>query len=224
MSGGAAVFVKTPGLTPLKTRLAAGTNPAFAENWYRRAAMAVAEVLREVAGLEPYWAVAEHAEECADAWPDLPLLEQGPGELGTRMGRVHGMLVARHGCGLLLGADTPQLDPAVLREALDWLASDAPRFVIGPAHDGGFWLLGGNRQPPQSDWSAAPCGRPDTARGFRTVMARHGAWRELPTLTDVDCADDLGPMLIELDALPAPGPAQCSLSRWTRDQLRASRT
>lgn len=128
------------------------------------------------------------------------------------MGRVHGALVERHGCGFLLGADTPQLDPRVLQQAVDWLADPAPRLVMGPARDGGFWLLGANRILPGSAWTAAPCGRADTAAGFRAAMAGLGEWLELPPLTDVDVAGDLPPMLAELRALPAPLPAQRALA------------
>lgn len=219
MTGGAAIFVKTPGRSPLKTRLAARLGTAFAEAWYLRAAAAVAAVLRATPGLAGYWAVAETTGQDASAWPGLPLLEQGEGELGARMGRVHAALLERHPFALLLGADTPQIEARLLERAADWLASDAPRFVLGPARDGGFWLLGGNRQPPAGDWLATPCSTPDTARGFRSVMARHGAWLELPLLTDVDDADDLGAMLAELAALAAPLAEQQALAAWTRTEL-----
>jgi uncharacterized protein len=219
MSGGAAIFVKTPGLSPLKTRLAAGLGTPAAEAWYRLAAGAVAAVLSRVGGVRPYWAVAEPAASAGGAWPDLPLLEQGEGELGARMGRVHAALLERHDFALLLGADTPQLDPTMLVEATDWLSADEPRFVMGPARDGGFWLLGANRNPDPADWLRSPCGTRDTARGFRAAMARHGAWHCLPELTDVDEAGDLEPMLAELAALAHPLPEQARLAGWTRATL-----
>jgi uncharacterized protein len=216
MNGGAAILVKTPGLSPLKTRLAAALGRAAAEQWHRLAAEAVAAVLARVPGLTPYWAVAEPAARASGAWSGLPLLEQGDGVLGARMGRVHATLLRRHDFALLLGADTPQLDPEWLVAAAYWLADAEARLVMGPAHDGGFWLLGANRSPAPDDWLDAPCGRDDTARGFRTAMERHGAWRLLPRLTDVDEAHDLEAMLAELAALPQPLPEQVRLAEWTR--------
>ena len=216
MNGAAAIFVKTPGLSPLKTRLAAGIGPAAAEHWYRLAAEAVAEALAWVPGLTAYWAVAEPVASAAPAWPGLPLVGQGEGALGARMGRVHAALLGRHDFVLLLGADTPQLEPARLAEAAGWLASGAPRLVMGPAHDGGFWLLGANRDPAPADWLRAPCGRADTARGFRDAMAYLGDWRCLPELTDVDEAQDMDTMLAELGSLEHPLPAQLRLAAWTR--------
>lgn len=214
--GGVAIFVKTPGLSPLKTRLAAGLGRAAAEQWYRLAASAVAAAASRVPGLTAYWAVAEASPDAHAAWPGLPLLAQGEGELGARMGRVHATLLERHGFALLLGADTPQVDPARLAQAADWLAADEPRLVMGPARDGGFWLLGANRNPAPSDWLRSACGRDDTARGFRDAMARHGDWLTLPTLTDVDEATDLGPMLDELALLDRPLAEQVRLGEWTR--------
>ena len=216
MSVGAAIFVKTPGLSPLKTRLAAAIGAAAATAWYRTAAQATAAVLQDVALLTPYWAVAEEPLATGDAWPGLPLLAQGEGDLGTRMGRVHTMLVERHGAGLLLGADTPQLDAAVLAAAAAWLDHPEPRLVMGPARDGGFWLIGANRVLETGAWTAAPCGTAATAAGFRAAMAGAGAWLDLPPLTDVDEQADLAPMLAELAQLAAPLPAQRLLADASR--------
>lgn len=226
MKGGAAIFVKTPGRSPVKSRLAAGIGRADAEEWYRQAAAAVAATVKSVPGLEGYWAVAEPAGRAgqddgeAEEWTGLPRLEQGPGELGPRMGRVHAALLARHPFAVLLGADAPQLDVAVLEPATAWLAAPEPRLVMGPARDGGFWLLGTNRPVPPAAWSAAPCGRPDTAAGFRAAFAGLGEWRLLPALTDVDHAHDLVPMLAELERLASPCPEQVALGDRTRALLR----
>jgi uncharacterized protein len=219
MNGGIAILVKTPGLSPVKTRLATGLGTAAAERWHRLAAAAVAEIAGGVAGLTAYWALAEPADRAAGAWRGLPVLEQGEGELGERMGRVHAALLGRHDFALLLGADSPQLEAQHLADAAAWLDAAEPRLVMGPAGDGGFWLLGGNRNPAPADWMSSPCGRHDTARGFRIAMARHGEWRLLPVLTDVDEATDLSAMLDEMALLKHPSPAQARLAAWSRAAL-----
>lgn len=219
MNGGVAILVKTPGLSPVKTRLAAGLGTAAAERWHRLAAAAVAEIVSGIPGLTAYWAVAEPPAQAAGAWPDLPLLEQGEGELGERMGRVHAALLAQHDFALLLGADTPQLDARHLADAAAWLDAAEPRLAMGPASDGGFWLLGANRNPEPADWTSSPCGRDDTGRGFRTAMARHGQWCLLPVLTDVDEPADLAAMLAEMALLKRSSPAQARLAEWSRAAL-----
>lgn len=219
MKGGAGIFVKTPGLSPLKTRLAAGLGATAAEQWYRLAADAVAAALRQVPGLTPYWVVAESDERANAAWRGLPQLAQGEGELGARMGRAHAALLERHDFALLAGADTPQLDPDTVAAAAQWLSSDVPRLVMGPARDGGFWLIGANRNPAPADWLRAACGREDTARGFQLAMQHLGEWRLLPELTDVDELADMESMLAELESLGRPSPEQLKLAVWTRAAL-----
>ena len=217
MSGAVAIFVKTPGLSAVKTRLAAGAGVAFAEEWHERAAMVVGEVAAAAAAAESaevYWAVAEPAAVGSACWTRFPHLAQGEGGLGARMGRVHAELVRRHGHGALLGADAPQLAAADVRAALRWCADPGARQALGPARDGGFWLYAANRVTPLACWEAVAYSRPDTARAFRAAFAGHGDWLELPTLTDVDRAEDLAPMRRELDALEAPALAQRALVAW----------
>ena len=217
MSGGIAIFVKTPGFSVVKTRLAATVGTERAAECHRRAALAVADVASAAAAsanATVYWAVAEPEAIEARAWESLPNLAQGEGGLGARMGRVHADLVARHGTGLVLGADAPQLDTAALRSALAWCADPGARQVIGPARDGGFWLYGANRAVPVARWEEVAYSRPDTARRFRTVFAKEGVWRVLTTLTDVDEDADLIAMRHELARLPSPLPAQRALAAW----------
>lgn len=222
MSGALAIFVKTPGFSALKTRLAATLGAALAEAWYRRAAAAVAEVAVAAGrafGATVYWAVAEAEALAADAWPTLPNLGQGEGNLGERMGRVHAELVRRHASGLLLGADTPQLDADHLQAALRWCATTEPRQAIGPTHDGGFWLYAANRAVPSAAWEAVAYSRSDTARSLRARFADGGEWLELPVLTDVDRGDDVLRMRRELAALPRPLPAQQTLGVWMEENF-----
>jgi uncharacterized protein len=215
MSAGVAIFVRTPQRAPVKTRLAARCGPVYAEGWYRRAAAAVAAVAN-ASGLDAYWAVAETEALADEAWTSLPTLVQGDGGLGERMARVHAALVARHGAGILLGADTPQVTAALLSDAAAWLHAAPRRLVLGPAHDGGFWLFGANVAPPLAAWTSVAYSVADTGRDFRAALAAYGDWRTLPALTDVDHAADLPSVMAALDALDAPVAEQRALRDWMR--------
>jgi hypothetical protein len=84
----------------------------------------------------------------------------------------------------LVGMDTPQLSPELVRAGLGALAThDA---VFGPAADGGYWGIGLRRADPEV-FAGIPMSEPHTgaaqrlrldALGLRTAM--------LPTLLDVD--------------------------------------
>ncbi|WP_432922274.1 TIGR04282 family arsenosugar biosynthesis glycosyltransferase [Microbispora sp. CA-135349] len=89
---------------------------------------------------------------------------------------------------VLIGMDTPQVTPALLAEAGRLLHGH--EVVVGPASDGGFWLLG-QRRPDPALLAGLPMSRPDTgpllmerirAAGVRAAL--------LPELTDVDTAAD----------------------------------
>lgn len=217
MSGALAIFVRTPGESPVKTRLAAACGERYAVAWYRLAAAAVASVARAAErryGLRAYWAVTG----TPGAWPEFPILAQGQGGLGERMARVHGELVERHELGVLLGADTPQLTAALLREAVDWLRSPSPRLALGPARDGGFWLFGANRVPPVERWTAIRYSAADTGRELQQAMQDLGDWRTLETLRDADHAADLAGVQQALENLRDPTPEQRELARWMAEQ------
>ncbi len=209
-----AIFVKTPGLSPLKTRLAESTGRAWAERWYIQAARAVAEAAHDAAIGPIYWAVAESKARQHRLWQDHPVIWQGSGDLGARMASVHGALIERHASALLLGADTPQLNPQWLQQAANWLECDPARCCMGPARDGGFWTFGANRAVSVDRWQQVPYSDPTTLQRFRQVMAECGASIDLPILTDLDTESDIPALMAELKALTKPLPHQARLLDW----------
>jgi hypothetical protein len=88
-----AIFVKTPGLSPVKTRLAAAIGEKRALEFYRLAIEAVREVV-SASGLQACWAVAE---ETAD-WTGFPVIFQGEGALGTIMSTVRSFAIIPEFC------------------------------------------------------------------------------------------------------------------------------
>lgn len=218
-----AIFVKTPGHSPIKTRLAKATGAGFAEAWYRKSAEAVASIVRQLENIPAYWAVAE--PDAGAEWPDLPHLTQPEGGLGERMRDIHETLLERHAVSILIGADTPQVTRELLQDAIDRLGDpDQPACIIGPAADGGFWLVGANHRLPREAWSAPAYSRPDTRERFVEAMRKAQPslpWQELDTLTDVDTTDDLDAFISEMQALKTPTPEQRALLELTRDHTHA---
>ena len=211
-----AIFVKTPGHSPVKSRLAAGIGTDRAEQWHLQAAHTVA-ALAQHADIGPvYWAVAEGDALDDSNWSGLPVLAQNQGGLGQRMAGVHTCLVRRHGSALLLGADAPQWRPEWLQQAAEWLQHEAPRLCLGPARDGGFWTFGANRVLPDADWTAVNYSQASTGADFRRRMDHHGRWLELPRLTDLDTIDDLPALIRELERVDQPSRQQATLLAWLK--------
>jgi uncharacterized protein len=223
MTAGIAVFVKTPGLSPLKTRLAAGTDPAFALAWYERAAFAVAQTA-QVPNAQVYWAVAESAGLTASLWQHLPRLAQcqNPADdLGARMFFVMQSLLTDHNAGILLGADTPHFAPAIITDVMAWLDSPQPRQALARAHDGGFWLYGANGLAPKALWQSVIYSRANTATAFAAAFAQVGEFKAFPMAQDVDIAEDLAICLDALQQLSKPTPAQTQLQLWMRQHMQS---
>ena len=180
------VMVKEPRPGRVKTRLARGIGAIGATWWYRHQ---VARLLRRLR--DPRWrlvlAVSPDAEGCVSrVWPaDLPHIPQGPGDLGARMAR----LLALPGKVIVIGSDIPGVTRAHLARAVRRLAChDA---VIGPAPDGGYWLIGfGPRPAPPGFLQGVRWSGPHALADSRaTLRGRRVAL--VDTLQDVDTADDL---------------------------------
>jgi hypothetical protein len=224
MSCGLAIFVKTPGLSPVKTRLWPCLGQRDAEALHLMSAEAVASVAERAArdaAIAPHWAIAEDAAVGSDAWADLPHLAQGTGGLGERMARVYASLTERFGAALLVGADAPQLQPTDLADAARWLASGERRLALGRALDGGFWLFGGNVPIPHACWTRVGYSAAHTADDFVASIGERGRWGAQRALADIDTAADLAPVQDALAALDPPTAAQQRLARWLRVRLDA---
>jgi rSAM/selenodomain-associated transferase 1 len=214
-----AIFVKTPGLSPLKTRLAAGIGAERAAHFYLLAVASVAEVAAATMPiLTPYWAVAEAEALAHEMWSGFPVVSQGEGGLGDRLDHVYRTLQERHGSVLLIGADAPQITPDLLVQA----ATHARPFVLGPALDGGFWLFGGARPIDASVWRSVTYSVAQTAEQLLQALTGAGDVQFVEALRDVDREDDLEPLRAALDRLPAALDAQMALSRWVRDVTRSN--
>lgn len=223
----AAIFVKTPGYSPLKTRLAAGIGTENAEQFHFRATRCVRDVLRESIRilsqrgieLQPIWAVAEPEALGDPVWNDFPVMGQGGGELGSRLHRVYSQLIDESDGVLLLGADSPQLDVELIVSAVQELAIETPRFCLAPANDGGFSLFGGNAPIPESVWTSVPYSSQETAHCLIEQLEPFGPVERLSELIDVDTLDDLLrilPVLSQENALPS----QRELGQWIMDKTR----
>jgi glycosyltransferase A (GT-A) superfamily protein (DUF2064 family) len=130
------------------------------------------------------------------------VVPQVEGTLDRRLAAAFEAAAARDpGPVLLVGMDTPQITPELLRASLPADGEDA---TLGPADDGGFWSLG-FRQPRAVDLPALLLGVPMStgltgAKQRRRLTDAGLRLRLLPTLRDVDTVDDA-----EAVAAAAPG-------------------
>ncbi|QDU13923.1 hypothetical protein CA11_17140 [Gimesia maris] len=194
--GAIAVFVKTPGYSPLKTRLAQSVGTVQAEQFHILSAKAVAAVVHSVANqksVTPFWAVAEPEAQQDSLWNQFKTMGQGAGGLGNRLAYVQQQLFEFSQFVIFLGADTPHLPVTLLNEAVEILSVETatPQFVIGPACDGGFYLFGSQTALDPAVWLNVPYSIEDTTRVLREQIQDLGEIHLLPELIDVDTVQEL---------------------------------
>lgn len=194
-SGRALVIAKAPVPGRVKTRLGAVVGMELAADL---AAAALLDTLAACAAafeechlaLDGQLEESVRATELEAATARWSIFEQTVGELGRRLAHAH-QHVGATGTGpvVQVGMDTPQLTPAVLREAAASTRSGAA--VLGPAVDGGWWLLALADPQAARVLPAVPMSTPYTGRLTEVALTAAGLRvRAAPLLRDVDTAAD----------------------------------
>jgi rSAM/selenodomain-associated transferase 2/rSAM/selenodomain-associated transferase 1 len=129
---------------------------------------------------------------------------QGPGDLGERMARsLHQALQEGEQRVVLVGTDCPRRDDRLLARAFQALADHD--LVLGPAQDGGYYLVGLSRPAPAifqgMTWGTAQVLTQTLAAASRAGLSVH----LLDTLPDIDQPVDLA-LLAEAPSPPALEP------------------
>lgn len=187
------VFCRYPEPGATKTRLARDIGRSRASALYSAFVHDVLDALRAAAA-DITLVVTPEREACQyRCWlgNHSALVFQQGNDLGQRMANAFNWRFSRGADkALLLGTDIPQLRPAIVREA--WRSLDRCDVVLGPADDGGYYLLGLHKK----SFSFALF--KNVSWGSRHVLAQtlarlpRGARPALlPRLTDCDTLQDL---------------------------------
>jgi uncharacterized protein len=117
-------------------------------------------------------------------------LPQGAGDLGERMaGAFEESFRIGSTAAVIIGSDCPALSPDVITAAFARL-TETP-VVLGPAHDGGYYLIGLSRPMPEL-FRSIPWGTDRVLADSLAVLQRTGCKHALlDPLEDIDRPDDL---------------------------------
>ena len=188
------LFTKAPVPGRVKTRLIPALGAQAAADLYRE--LLHATVIRiQRAGIAPLICCcapsAEHREFLQlQRQYGVSLETQLGSDLGERMRQAATHHLTSSAPELLIGCDSPVLQPVHLRQALQWLNQGCDA-VLGPAEDGGYLLLGLNRVSPEL-FRGIAWGGAEVLAETRSRLLRLGwRWRELETLWDLDRPSDL---------------------------------
>lgn len=145
---------------------------------------------------------ASACDEISKLVREVDVIPQVDGDLGERMRAVMALLFERGARAVaLVGSDLPHITPAAVAEAFDALASDPDALVLGPATDGGYYLVAATRIPDV--FTGIEWGSARVLQQTRDAAVERGFHvRLLPTMSDVDTADDLRRVCVG-DAAPS---------------------
>jgi uncharacterized protein len=192
--GAIAVFVKTIGVSAVKTRLAAAIGREKAAEFYRLSLIAIHATVRqacEMLPLDAYWSVAEAAALRDECWKSFATISQGDGDLGDRLDRVYETLLRTHPFAILIGADAPMLSAEVLTLAVTAMSDPSgPEFAISRSFDGGYSLFAGRSPIAAEIWQSVPYSTTRTADVFVSRLRQVGGVAELPRVDDIDTFED----------------------------------
>lgn len=183
-------MVKEPHPGRVKTRLGRDLGHTRAAWWFRHQTRRLIRTLSRDGRWTTVLAVSPDVEGLTSRiWPAHVMRQpQGTGNLGDRMGRIFRSAPA--GPVVIIGADIPGITPALIAKAFRALGNhDA---VLGPAPDGGYWLIGlknAKAVPPKLFKGA----RWSTEHALQDTLSTLGSFcvAQIDVLQDIDTIDDL---------------------------------
>lgn len=184
---GLIVFLKNQETVAVKTRIAATAGVAMANQIYRVLTdMTLATVL--ASGIRSYlfYDGGLPANQLDDSRISYHL--QSEGDLGLRMQNAIAFGLSHHPRVIIIGSDCPALSTQLLHKAFQHL--DHHDLVLGPAADGGYYLLGCKSHTPalfeEISWSS-PSVLQET---LHQASAAKLSYKLLETLEDIDTEED----------------------------------
>jgi uncharacterized protein len=202
------VFTRAPRAGQVKTRLIPQLGSQGVADFHARL---IHHCLQRVtrAGLCPVelWCAPSCHEpffqDCRERY-GVVLHEQAQGDLGERMHKALESALAQSEAAILIGTDIPSIEAADLDAAFQALQQGKDA-VVGPAHDGGYYLIG-LKQPNRRLFEGINWG---TSTVFQTTLARlqqlEMDWLCLRELADVDTPEDYRRLLEAIRRAPGTG-------------------
>lgn len=186
------LFAKAPVPGRVKTRLQPALSGEQSSRLYEAFVRDSLASARLCEGVEVSVAYAPLPRRPDVSWLESPpsWFPQADGDLGERLTDAFARAFKAGAAKVVaIGSDCPDLEPAILRRAFEQL--DEAEVVLGPALDGGYYLVGLRSAMPhlftKMEWST----RDVLARTLNRLRLRGETYRLLEPRQDVDTVADL---------------------------------
>ena len=183
------IFVRNPEKGKVKTRLAATMGAEKALAIYIEL-LAHTRAITTAVHAAKFVYYADKIEQ-DDLWNGAAVVKklQGNYDLGGKMKEAFSVLFeAGFEKVMIIGSDCLELSTLIIEQAFDLL--DEKEVVIGPASDGGYYLLGMKKLLPaifeNKQWSTDVV----LQQTIADIQKEHISYHELITLTDIDTEED----------------------------------
>jgi rSAM/selenodomain-associated transferase 1 len=200
------IMAKAPRPGLVKTRLAASLPPDAILGLYRCLLEDTLELAQSLDGIETaMMSPAGDVEELSSiAGRGVRVVAQTGNGLAAALTNVFENFAGDGRRVVAFNSDSPHLPPSTLQQAFEALI--ACDLVVGPTHDGGYYLVGATARHPGLFASAAL----GTTNALETLLARAAALKLSVRFTDpfydIDVQDDLTRLTEELRLSPERAP------------------
>lgn len=182
------IFIRNPELGKVKTRLAQRLGDEKTLQIYE----ALLGHTRKIALRlnVSRWLFYSHFIDSKDNWSNEAFTKrlQIEGDLGQKIRSGFEQAFQEHDKVLIIGSDCASLTAQIVQDGFD--ALDRDDFVLGPALDGGYYLLG-MRQYTASLFEDIPWSTEEVAKlTLAKIEAMGASCHLLPALSDIDYAED----------------------------------
>ncbi len=137
------IFCKSPDPSTVKTRLSPVLNDEERIRLYTFLLIKAITTLRDIEDTDVYLCYSPPDAESRFKRFGLKLFPQTEGDLGVRMANAFNRIFTDgYTRAIIVGVDIPELDGNIIKKASSILENKD--IVFGPAHDGGYYLVGMN--------------------------------------------------------------------------------
>jgi hypothetical protein len=190
-----AVMLKSPAPGRVKTRLTPPLTPEQASSLYR---CFIEDTMRTVLGIPGVDVFAAYSPESDPGYTarlaaGSEVFAQSGADLGERIFSVFSRLFAGgYSNVVVIGTDSPDLPPSFIEDAFARLAGGEADMVLGPADDGGYYLVGLGtlaRAPFEGvAWSTETVldETLEKARGAGLAVSLLGPWHDIDRPEDLE--------------------------------------
>ena len=193
MTDSVLIMVRYPVAGKAKTRLAADMGPEKAAEFYRICARQIlsgaGRLPNKIAKYIFFTDIGDRRNVEEWAGPGFNFKAQAGEDLGERLINAFGEVFSvAAGKAVIIASDVPDISADMINRAIE--ALDCNDIVLGPSHDGGYYLLGMNK-PHEELFRGIPWSTPEVTE---RTLARAGEMGLtaclLPTLIDIDNFED----------------------------------